>query len=68
MLPPALMVPLVLILPLLTFPVTDTTPVPALNVNPALAPAFPLLLNKTCVLVPGACKFPDIFPRKLPIK
>ena len=61
-------------LPAITFPVDETIPVTTatlvalLNVNPALAPAFPELLNSTCVLDPGTVRFPDILPANVPIK
>ena len=39
-----------------------------LNVNPAEAPALPLLLYKTCVFAPGTTKLPVILPTKVPMK
>ena len=61
-------------LPAITLPVDDIVPVTTatlvaeLNVNPALAPAFPESLNSTCVLDPGTVRFPEILPANVPIK
>ena len=53
---------------LLIVPVTLATLVAALNVNPALAPALPELLNNTCVLDPGTVRLPVMLPAKVPMK
>ena len=61
-------------LPAITLPVDDIVPVTTAalvaesKVNPALAPAFPELLNKTCVLEPGTVRLPAMLPAKVPTK
>ena len=66
--PPVEILPDAEIILLLMVPVTLATLVAALNVNPALAPALPELLNSTCVLEPGTVRLPAILPAKVPMK
>ena len=49
-------------------PVTTAALVALSKVNPADAPALPLLLNSTCVLSPGTTMLPEMLPAKLPKK
>ena len=71
---PPVTLPVVETLPAITLPWLLTTPntinvlESLLKVILAVASALPLVLNITCVLLPGTTKFPVMLPKKFPTK